>query len=67
MLATNSAHFSINSTTSGADLTTGSGCSITNGYGCDTPPAGAVPEPPSAALLLGGGLLLGLLGLRRLF
>ncbi len=66
MVATNSAHFSINSTTNGVDLTTGSGCSITNGYGCDTPPSGAVPEPPSAALLLGGGLVLGLLGWRRL-
>jgi hypothetical protein len=51
MLATNSAHFSMEAVTPGVTLSLASGCSITSGYGCDLPP---VPEPASPLLLLGG-------------
>lgn len=58
LIATNSAHFSINpeDPTQGLVLTLESGCSITSGYGCDTPVT-AVPEPQDAPLF-GGGLAL---------
>jgi hypothetical protein len=51
MLATNSAHFSMESLTPGVSLTLASGCSVSSGYGCDPLP---VPEPPSALLWMLG-------------
>lgn len=64
VVATNSAHFSIESLTPGVTLTTESGCSITSGYGCDAPPSGTVPEPSAVWLLLTGLAGLALFGLR---
>lgn len=64
VVATNSAHFSLESLTPDVTLTTESGCSITSGYGCDAPPSGTVPEPSPLWLLLTGLAGLAPLGLR---
>lgn len=65
VVATNSAHYSIEALTPDVTLTTESGCSITSGYGCDQPPTGTVPEPPTVLLLLAGVLLIGLVQWRQ--
>jgi hypothetical protein len=66
MLATNSAHFSMESLTPGVSLTLASGCSITSGYGCDPIPV-PVPEPASPLLWVVGlaGIAIGAHSRRR--
>lgn|GEM_PF-4599613 len=60
MLATDSAHFSIQAVdpSTDVDLTLASGCSITTGFGCDPVPGSETPEPASLWLMLGGAIAL---------